>query len=50
MIPAVLTAPGARVLTSTRADALDVIAAHRSRWGNFYVLDSLGVGWPSLIT
>lgn len=47
LIPAALTAPGALIVTSTRADVLDVIAQPRSRTGRVWVFDPLGrVGWP----
>lgn len=47
MIPAALDAPGALVVTSTRADILDVIAEHRATCGRVWVFDPMGrLGWP----
>lgn len=47
VIPACLDAPGPLVVTSTRADVLDVIAQPRSRQGKVWVFDPLDtVGWP----
>ncbi|MFD0383208.1 type IV secretory system conjugative DNA transfer family protein [Streptomyces stramineus] len=47
VIPACLDAPGPLVVTSTRADVLDVIAEPRSRMGRVWVFDPLDtVGWP----
>ncbi|CAM5484759.1 hypothetical protein SABIM44S_02940 [Streptomyces abikoensis] len=47
VIPACLDAPGPLVVTSTRADVLDVIAEPRSRLGRVWVFDPLDtVGWP----
>ncbi|GHF44148.1 hypothetical protein GCM10010218_26830 [Streptomyces mashuensis] len=47
VIPACLDAPGPLVVTSTRADVLDVIAEPRSRQGRVWVFDPLDtVGWP----
>lgn len=48
MIPALLTAPGAAVATSTRADILDVVAtARRAAGHNSWVFDPLNItGWP----
>jgi hypothetical protein len=49
MIPAALSAPGALVLTATRADALDVIHEHRTRAGRrVFVFDPADrLGWPT---
>jgi len=47
MIPAALTAPGALVVTCTRADILDVIAETRQALGSVWVFDPLDrLGWP----
>ena len=47
MIPAALDAPGALVVTCTRADILDVVAARRAQRGRVWVFDPLDrVGWP----
>jgi hypothetical protein len=47
VIPAVLDAPGPVVVTSTRADLLDVVAAPRSRRGRLWVFDPMGrTRWP----
>jgi len=47
MIPAALSAPGALVVTCTRADILDVIAATRQDLGSVWVFDPLDrLGWP----
>ncbi|MER5971626.1 type IV secretory system conjugative DNA transfer family protein [Streptomyces sp. NPDC002055] len=47
VIPACLDTPGPLVVTSTRADVLDVIAEPRSRHGKVWVFDPLDtVGWP----
>jgi len=47
MIPAALDAPGALVVTCTRADILDVVAAQRARMGRIWVFDPLErLGWP----
>lgn len=47
MIPAAATAPGALVITCTRADILDVIATRRARLGRVWVFDPLErTGWP----
>ncbi len=47
MIPAALTAPGALVVTCTRADILDVVAETRQGFGSVWVFDPLDrLGWP----
>lgn len=47
MIPAALDAPGAMVVTCTRADILDVVAARRAERGRVWVFDPLDrLGWP----
>jgi len=47
MIPAALDAPGALVVTCTRADILDVVAARRAELGRVWVFDPLDrLGWP----
>jgi type IV secretion system protein VirD4 len=47
MIPAALDAPGALVVTCTRADVLDVIATRRADLGRIWVFDPLDrLGWP----
>ena len=47
MIPAALDAPGALVITCTRADILDVVATRRARAGRVWVFDPLErLGWP----
>jgi len=47
MIPAALSAPGALVVTCTRADILDVVAATRQALGSVWVFDPLDrLGWP----
>jgi type IV secretion system protein VirD4 len=47
MIPAALDAPGALVVTCTRADILDVIATRRAQTGRVWVFDPLDrLGWP----
>lgn len=47
VVPACLEAVGPLVVTSTRADVLDVIAAPMMRRGRIWVFDPLGsVGWP----
>lgn len=47
MIPAAVDAPGALIVTSTRTDILDVVAARRARRGRVWVFDPLGrTGWP----
>jgi hypothetical protein len=47
VIPAVLDAPGPVVVTSTRADLLDVVAAPRSRRGRVWVFDPMDrTRWP----
>lgn len=47
MIPAALDAPGPEVITCTRADILDVVAARRAELGRVWVFDPLDrLGWP----
>jgi type IV secretion system protein VirD4 len=47
MIPAALSAPGALVVTCTRADIIDVIATTRAKHGQIWVFDPLDrIGWP----
>lgn len=47
MIPAACSAPGALVITCTRADILDVVAEGRAQLGKLWVFDPLDrVGWP----
>ncbi|GAA2027409.1 type IV secretory system conjugative DNA transfer family protein [Pseudokineococcus marinus] len=47
MIPAALDAPGALVVTCTRADILDVVATRRGAKGRVWVFDPLDrLGWP----
>jgi type IV secretory pathway TraG/TraD family ATPase VirD4 len=47
MIPASSDAPGALVVTCTRADILDVVATGRARMGKVWVFDPLDrLGWP----
>ncbi|MDO5498635.1 MAG: TraM recognition domain-containing protein [Propionibacteriaceae bacterium] len=46
-VPAVLSAPGPVVLTTTKADILDVIAGPRGRRGRIWVFDPLDqASWP----
>ena len=48
---AALNAPGALIVTSTKADLLDVIAEQRSRKGRVWVFDLLDlVSWPERMT
>ena len=50
MIPAALSAPGALVVTCTRADILDVIATTRARAGRVWVFDPLErLGWEPMV-
>lgn len=47
IIPAVISAPGAVVVTSTKADVVDATADDRARKGRLWVFDpTQRVGWP----